>query len=65
MKPSDKSPAMEKLINGLFNINRSESITNNTCVAPPIGCGKPITKFRDELSRKEFTISGLCQKLSG
>ena len=27
-------------------------------------CGEAIdeSKFRDELSRKEFTISGLCQK---
>jgi transcription initiation factor IIE alpha subunit len=27
-------------------------------------CGEVIdeSKFRDELSRKEFTISGLCQK---
>ena len=26
------------------------------------GCGKPITVFRDELSKKEYGISGLCQQ---
>lgn len=35
------------------------------CCAPrPIGCGKEIdslTEFKDELSAKEYTISGLCQ----
>lgn len=34
------------------------------CVAPPYGCGHFIDQdaFRDELSRKEYSISGLCQK---
>jgi hypothetical protein len=31
------------------------------CIPPPRGCGKAITGFKDELSRKEFAISGLCQ----
>lgn len=25
-------------------------------------CGKPIGEFRDDLSRKEFEISGMCQE---
>lgn len=25
------------------------------------GCGQPVTEFRDDLSRTEFGISGLCQ----
>lgn len=36
---------------------RRESIASNTCIC----CGKPANAFRDELSRKEFSISGLCQ----
>ena len=24
-------------------------------------CGKPVGEFRDELSKKEFKISGMCQ----
>lgn len=31
------------------------------CVAPPIGCGKPIKQFEDELSLREYKISGWCQ----
>lgn len=25
-------------------------------------CGKPISYFRNEISRREFKISGMCQK---
>jgi formylmethanofuran dehydrogenase subunit E len=25
-------------------------------------CAEPITEFRDDLSRKEYGISGMCQK---
>ena len=34
----------------------------NRCVSPPAGCGGPATQFEDEASRREYTISGLCQK---
>ena len=29
------------------------------CLCPT--CGKEVGEFRDDLSRKEFTISGMCQ----
>ena len=32
------------------------------CVPAPFGCGKEVTGFRDDLSRREFGISGLCQE---
>lgn len=42
---------------------RESSISEMRCVAEPFGCGKRITRpFRDELSRSEYQISGLCQK---
>jgi hypothetical protein len=31
------------------------------CVPPPIGCGQCIEGFRDDLSIREFQISGFCQ----
>lgn len=31
------------------------------CVPSPMGCGKPIGEFRDELSLREYKISGWCQ----
>lgn len=60
MKPSDKSPEMERDLEALSG--RTTSITSNVCVSPPFGCGKPITPFVDEASRKEYTMSGLCQR---
>lgn len=41
---------------------RSESIANSICVLPPFGCGGPAHTFHDPLSKKEYMISGLCQK---
>ena len=60
-EPSEKSPEMTKAIDDLtekfFGKSRSDSIREAVCVS----CKNPATQFRDEISRKEFTISGLCQ----
>lgn len=42
----------------LFGRSRTLAVAGKSCVS----CGKPATDFRDELSRKEFGISGLCQR---
>lgn len=60
--PTQKSPQIEANMNSMFGFDRRESITSNRCVPPPIGCGGPATEFSDELSAKEYTISGLCQR---
>lgn len=61
MEPSDKSEGMTKMLNvasmGLFGKNRTSCIQKNVCVL----CGKPAVEFRDAVSKKEFSISGLCQ----
>ena len=56
-KPADKAPEIEKILNLLFG--RTESIESKTCVF----CGKPVDldSFEDEVSLKEFHISGICQ----
>ena len=41
----------------LFGRSRSLAIAGNGCVK----CGESAVDFRDELSRKEFGISALCQ----
>jgi hypothetical protein len=41
-----------------FGRTQTEAQADKVCVF----CGKPATEFRDELSRKENEISGLCQK---
>jgi hypothetical protein len=70
MQPSDKSPAVEDFLEK--NFGRTTAIKSLKCVAKPVGCGNKLEdtnfakanngqKFRDELSAKEYTISGLCQ----
>lgn len=41
----------------LFGRSRTLAIAGESCVS----CGKTANTFRDELCRKEFDISGLCQ----
>lgn len=62
MKPSDKdkdfTKSLDVLSESLTGVKRTDAIKSDTCVF----CKQPANKFRDELSRKEFTISGMCQK---
>lgn len=65
-KPSKKSPDIEEFLTHLLGgvqgaTPRSDSIEANLCVPTPIGCGKPIGAFSNEVSRREYKISGLCQ----
>jgi hypothetical protein len=57
-----RSPALEEFLDGVaesfFGRDRKESFENNKCIS----CGGPAIEFRDELSKKEFKISGLCMK---
>ena len=48
MKPSKKSPKMEKFLDEVTGV----------CT----WCRGDASEFRDALSRKEYTISGFCQK---
>ena len=63
MKPTEKSPQMESLLEGMSG--RTTAITNDKCIDPPFGCGQPLgnveAHFKDNLSLKEYRISGLCQ----
>ena len=59
-EPSAKSPGMEQFLEKLSG--RTTTIEADKCLPAPIGCGGPATEFKDGLSRKEYAISGLCQK---
>lgn len=48
---------LDTLTANLFGRSRTESIQRSICVV----CGKPANVFHDGLSRKEYSISGLCQ----
>ena len=49
--------AKEEMAFKLFGRSRTLAIAGNGCVK----CGESAVDFRDELSRKEFGLSGLCQ----
>ena len=57
-----KSQVMNDFLDGasqsMFGRTRTQSLSTATCVC----CGGEATKFNDELSKKEYTISGMCQK---
>ena len=56
-EPDEKTPQMEKALTDMFGVDRVGSIKADKCVM----CEGDATEFSDELSRKEYTISGLCQ----
>jgi hypothetical protein len=60
--PSKKEIGMEKILdevsNKMYGRKRTGSIKGNICIT----CGDNVDGFRDRLSEKEYTISGMCQK---
>lgn len=62
MTPTKKHDNMERALEQVFGFDRRTAIILDLCQPAPIGCGGEATTFRDELSRREFRISGLCQK---
>ena len=60
-QPSKKSEALTSMIDEItrtvFGVSRTASILDDACVT----CGKDASTFNDDISRKEFTISGMCQ----
>ena len=60
--PSKKSSEMEKSLTTLTGQDRRKVIRADQCMAPPFGCGGEAWTFRDNLSAREYTISGLCQE---
>ena len=61
-KPSDKTNEMEIAIDGIFGFDRREYIEKDVCIPKPYGCGGEAKEFTDELSRTEYSLSGMCQK---
>jgi hypothetical protein len=59
--PTIKSPRVNNHLKSHFGIDREQAILDEVCVPAPIGCGKPVIKFRNQVDAKEFEISGLCQ----
>lgn len=58
----NRSPAMQAFVDqfakSAFGRSNTEALAERVCVT----CGKPVGTFRDELSRREYGISGTCQE---
>lgn len=55
--PSYKTIAVDKFLEKLSGKNRSKTIHNRGCVY----CDTPNLKWSNDISRKEYAISGYCQ----
>lgn len=57
MKSTKKSQKIEDLLTSINGVSRQDAAAKKICT----WCKQPITEFRDDLSRKEWRISGFCQ----
>lgn len=58
MEATKKDAGIDKMLTGLSGKDRVQTVASAMCV----WCNEPDMNFRDALSKKEYTISGLCQK---
>ena len=56
-QPQEKDSGIETFMASITGKNRRSYINANVCIL----CDKPATEFTNELSAREFTISGMCQ----
>ena len=54
-QPTEKHPTIEGFLEK--NFGRTTAITGDICVF----CKKEATEFRNEISKREYRISGICQ----
>lgn len=57
-RPTPKSPVIEALLTAMCGISRQEASEKHICTV----CRGDVSEFHDELSLKEYEISGMCQK---
>jgi len=58
VKATVKSAQIEDLILTVMGKHRPTVIRENRCMT----CEGEATEFKNDISRKEYTISGMCQK---
>lgn len=56
-EPTPKSKNIDDLLTAITGKDRGDSIRNNICTT----CSRSAEQFKDALSAKEYTISGMCQ----
>jgi len=60
IQPSFKAPEMESALSEIFGVDRLKTIADGECIACDAE-GIKATSFRDDLSKKEYAISAMCQ----
>ena len=60
MEPTNKSNPIESMLTSVFGVDRVQTITEAFCVSCDSENNNAVS-FRDDLSRKEYAISGMCQ----
>lgn len=56
--PTNKCKPIDDVIEALTGKSRTDTIEADVCVL----CGGNAWTFKDELSKKEYSISGMCQR---
>jgi hypothetical protein len=52
-----KHQGIEQMLSALTGVSRVGAVSENSCVT----CSGEAKSFRDAISKKEYTISGMCQ----
>ena len=60
MFPTEKAQAIDSLLESLFGKDRKKTISKGECVSCD-STENNAQAFRDDISRKEYMISALCQ----
>ena len=60
MEPTNKSNPINSMLSSIFGVDRVQTITEAFCVSCDSE-GNNAASFRDDISRKEYAISGMCQ----
>ena len=57
MEATIKNPSIDKVLTQMMGKNRLDTVRESLCMT----CDGYATEFKDEISKKEYTISGMCQ----
>lgn len=57
-----RTPEMQEFVDGALAKAGKPTMAQSRQAGRCTWCGEPVGEFRDALSRKEYGISGLCQK---
>ena len=58
INPTSKAPTIDLMLSALTGKSREIQLASNLCMT----CDGNADTFRDELSIKEYSISGMCQQ---